>query len=161
MSRYYWWCAASGIVWGALGYSIGHDWLRNSVVFGGVVASPLIGIVAGAVYRPAYSMSRWKQAAFALLTLYVCASLFALAGGVLDMMVWGRMEHYIVQEDGSRGFGYRVLSSAITTPLLGTLWGLTFGGYVLFLWPMAVINHQLLRAQAERPNLPLQQTGRP
>jgi len=160
-STYYAWCAASGLAWGVLAYFLSRHWMHRYVVLGGVVAAPLIGVVVGAAYRRAYSLSRWKQFGISLVTLYLGASLFAIAGGMLDLVLRGRMEHYIVQADGSRAFGYRILSSAITTPLLGTLWGLTFGGYAVVLWPLAFANHRLLRSQGQRPSPPLQQTGRP
>jgi hypothetical protein len=135
--------------------------MPTNVVIGGFIAAPLVGVIVGAAYRRAYSLSRWKQFGISLLTLYLGASLFAISGGLLDMALRGRMERYIVQADGSRAFAYRVLSSAVTTPLVGTLWGLTFGGYGLVLWPLAFLNHRLLSSHGQLPNSPLQQTVRP
>ena len=34
------------------------------------------------------------------------------------------------------------------------LWGLTFSGYVLFLWPVAFLNHWLLGCTLSRPRRP-------
>lgn len=139
-SRYYSLCAASGGVWAAIAYVIGHQPLPRGIIWGGIVVSPLIGLAVGAVYRPAYRSSATARVAMSLLTLYVAAALFGLAVGVFDA------------GQGVYGAGTRSSGEVICQGLVGTVWGLTFTGYVVILWPLAHLNHRLVGRLARPPD---------
>jgi hypothetical protein len=70
---------------------------------------------------------RWQ---LSLLSLYVGATLFGIASGVYDLIAF----------DHTR----RIWSALVIQTVLGTLWGVTFTGYILILWPLAYLNHWLL-----------------
>ena len=132
MSRvklYYWMSALSGCVWALLAYALILD-AMGSLIWGGVIASPLIGLLIGLLYRPAYKFSKVGQVFSSLITLYIAVTLFGLAMGIYD--AYG---HSIPN---------RIHSEVILETVLATLWGVTFLGYFLFLWPLSYFNHRLL-----------------
>ncbi len=53
-ARYYSLSAASGLIWGGIAYFLGGQWL--SAIWGGIIASPLIGLMVGLAYRPIYRL---------------------------------------------------------------------------------------------------------
>ena len=65
----------------------------------------------------------------ALLTLYIAAALFGLAAGVYD---------------ASRGIPNQIPEAVIVQAVFATWWGVTFTGFVLFLWPLSYLNHWML-----------------
>lgn len=73
--------AVSGLVWGAVGGSLGASAARRAV-WGGVLASPLIGLVVAIAFRRGAWVSRVSQIFLALLSLYCAAALFALGADV-------------------------------------------------------------------------------
>ena len=75
-------------------------------------------------------MSKRRVAFASLVGLYVAVSLFGLAVGVYDLAT-GDIEH-------------RIASAVVIQAVLGVLWGVTFTGYVVILWPLAYLNHILL-----------------
>lgn len=127
-TRYYALCAASGGAWAIIAYVIGHQAMQR-IIWGGMVVSPLIGLGVGALYRPAYRFPAAARFAMSLLTLYVAAALFGLASGLFDAA------------RGLPGGARRITSAVILQDISGTLWGLTFTGYVAVLWPLAHLNH--------------------
>lgn len=139
-SRYYAVCAASSCVWAAIAYVIGHQAMARDIIWGGIVVSPLIGLVVGAIYRPVYKRSVPAQIAMSLLSLYVAAALFGLGVGLFDVV------------QGLPGDVLRGTGAVISQSILGTLWGITFTGYVVVLWPLAHLNHRLLGRFAGSPN---------
>jgi len=124
---YYLFCALSGCVWAGIAWLIGHQ--LGHFLWGGVLASPLIGLIVGAIYRPAYHLSTSKRAWLSLLTLYVAVTLFGLAIAGFDL-AFG---------DPARGHMEGVLQT-----VLALWWGVTLTGYVVILWPLAYLNHWLL-----------------
>ncbi len=127
-ARYYSLCAASGLVWGGIAYFLGGQWF--SAIWGGIIASPLIGLMVGLAYRPIYRLPLLARVFLALLMLYLAATLFGLAVGVLD-----------TTNDDIKD---RISSAVVIESVLAILWGLTFSGFVLFLWPLAFANHWVL-----------------
>lgn len=139
-SRYYSLCAASGCAWAIIAWVIGQH--LPGIVWGGIVVAPLIGIAAGAIYRPAYGSHVVARVAMSLLTLYVSTALFGLAVGTFDAV------------RGLPGGGSRDTLEVISQGVFATLWGITFTGYVVVLWPLAYLNHRLvgrLAWLADRP----------
>jgi hypothetical protein len=122
----------SGCVWGGIAYLLGYGALGR-LIWGGILASPLIGLAAGRTalwLRPSSWLGSKLGRAFAsLVGLYVAASLFALAVGVFDWMT-GDTQH-------------RMAGAVVMQSIIGVLWGVTFA-YLVFLWPLAYLNHLLL-----------------
>ena len=133
MTRRDWFSLASGCVWGGIAYLLARGAL-DRLVWGGIVVSPFIGLVVGRVapwLRPSSWLGSKLGRAFAsLVGLYLAVSLFGLAVGVYDLAT-GDIEH-------------RITSAVVIQAVLGVLWGVTFTGYVVILWPLAYLNHILL-----------------
>ncbi len=128
MRRYWTLSALSGALWGLLAYALGARAI-GPTVWGGVLASPLIGLAAAWIYLPFYARSRRLRWFGALLTLFATAALFGLAIGVYE---------------AARPLAGRITHAVIVQSILGVLWGLTISAYWLFLWPLAYANHWLL-----------------
>jgi hypothetical protein len=96
-------------------------------MWGGVIASPLIGLFIGFIYRPAYKVSKGWQVFFSLITLYVAATLFGTAMGMY--VAYGHLQSP---------------SEVILYFVRITLLGLTLSGYLLLFWPLSFLNHKLL-----------------
>ena len=134
-SRYYSLCAVSGFAWGGIAYYLGHPW--PPCIWGGILASPLIGLVVGLAYLPAYRFRVGFRILLALVALYIAVALFGIALGICDQ--------------ATRYIPNQIRGAGVIESLLATLWGVTFTGYVLFLWPLAYWNYWVLgRASAPR-----------
>lgn len=120
--------AISGCIWAVIAYFLASKGM-GSIIVGGLLASPLIGIVVGLTYRPAYSKSPWVRLCMSFVTLYFAAALFGMATGVYDAM---------------RPMPTRFVSEIVLQSVIATLWGLTFTGLFLFLWPLSFFNHWLV-----------------
>ncbi len=122
MNRYYFASAVSGLGWSLLALFLGGRHLKGALL-GGVLASPLIGLLVGRLYLSAYALGTGGRAVASLATLYLSAALFGLAGGAGDPQFF-----------------------------FAVLWGLTFTGYFVLLWPLAYLNHSLIaRLREEAP----------
>ena len=143
-ARYYFLCAVSGLTWGgiaylllafldsgALGWPIAlSELLLFPGLWGGIAVSPLIGLLVGLIHRPTYGFPLILRVFLALVTLYAAVALFGLVVGAIEAAI---------ENDP------RVIKSAVVIEwVLAALWGVTFTGYVLFLWPLAFANHWLL-----------------
>jgi hypothetical protein len=126
--KYYMLSMVSGCVWAALAYVLAHEAL-GEIIWGGVIASPLVGVAAGAIFQPACSYSGWKKLLLSLGTLYVAVGLFGLAAGIYDAF---------------RFVPNSAFWAVVVQPILGCWWGITMTGMVAFLWPMSFLNHSLL-----------------
>jgi hypothetical protein len=128
--RYYWLSLLSGCVWAAIALILASGAFGELIV-GGLIAAPFIGLLVGLLYRPAYRLPKAAQAFGALLTLYLAVALFGLAVGAFDAL-WRDIPD-------RTGTGEVILQA-----MLAALWGVTFSGYVLLLWPLSFFNHRLL-----------------
>jgi hypothetical protein len=128
-ASYYLMSALAGCVWAILVYLISLG-AMGSIILGGLIASPFIGLLIGFLYKPVYKLPKAGQVFMSLLTLYLAATLFGLAMGLYDAY-----RHDIPN---------RILSGVIIQSVLATLWGLTFLGYFVLLWPLSYFTHQLL-----------------
>ena len=127
-SRYYLLCALSGLAWGGIAYLLLREWFPGLWV--GIAVSPLFGLLVGWAHRPTYRFPMVARVLVALVTLYATAALFGLVIGVVEEVIETNPNH--------------VKGASIIEWVLATLWGLTFTGYILVLWPMAFANHWLL-----------------
>jgi hypothetical protein len=125
--------ALSGCGWGLVAYFIGHAAFGHSI-WGGIVAAPLIGVLIGHLSKPIEVKSRPVQIGASLFDLYLAAMCFAVASAVFEF-VWGPR--------------HVSFPTVLVRHVLGVLWGLTFTGYCLVLWPLSFFNHRLVwRARA-------------
>lgn len=131
--------AASGLVWGLVGFWLVRDTNMAGGAWVGLTASPMIGLSIGASAMRARRRGPLSWAVFGLLNLYLAVALFATAVGLWHVTSgWGALP---VLESGGRG-------TALLASVASALWGFTFSGWVLLLWPVSIANHLLLRALA-------------
>jgi hypothetical protein len=118
----------SGCVWGGIAWWLGHDAFGRAI-WGGVIASPLIGLLMGLTSRRFQGQSTLGRAGRALIGLYVAAMLFGLAVGVFDLLTGEN----------------RIALEVILQSVIAVLWGLTLMGYFVLLWPLAYLNQAMFR----------------
>jgi hypothetical protein len=128
MKKYLLFAALSGCVWAGIAYLLSFGLFPPNVVLGGLLVSPLIGLLVGWIFLPAYKLPRFVQFALSLATLYVAVALFGLAVGL---------------SDAAREIANRGTAEVILQAMVACIMGVTFG-YVLVLWPLAYLNHRLL-----------------
>lgn len=128
MRKYWALSAIFGAAWGLFAYVLAARFMGR-IAWGGVIAAPLIGLAVARLYLPAYGRSTRVRWFMALVTLYVAVTLFGLGVGIYDALppVANRLTHAVVLQD-----------------VLGSLWGVTVSGYVLFLWPLTYATHWLI-----------------
>ena len=128
--------ALSGCVWGVIGAYLFTDGRMDARSWGGLVASPLIGMAAGLVAVRFGDHSVIRRIFVPLATLYATAVLFGFAAGA-----WSAA--FGVVPLGHAGAPSSSLGLIVQYVFL-VLFGLTVFGYVLILWPLAVLNHLLI-----------------
>ena len=125
-TRYYLFCAGSGLAWSGIAYLLlSGIWFPGLWV--GIVVSPLIGLLVGLAHRPTYRFPVVARVLVALATLYATVVLFGLVIGVVQEVIETSPNH--------------VRGASIIEWVLVTLYGVTLTGYFLFLWPLAFANH--------------------
>jgi MFS family permease len=125
--------AVSGCAWAWIAVSL-LDRASSRPVWAGVLASPVIGALAGMLSRGFQRRRLPAQALLALSSLYCAAALFGAAGGLADVLF-----------GVNAGPGWhRTPGAAMIESVLAMLWGLTFTGYVMVLWPLAWVNHVIV-----------------
>lgn len=126
-SRY---CLLAGLGWAAVAYLFGARSF-GAAIRGGLLAAPLIGLGVGWLTQHGFENATGsRRGVVALISLYLGASLFGLAIGVGQVLALGRTD--------------RASLEVLVEPLLGVLWGITFTGFLLFLWPLSYGTHLLL-----------------
>ena len=122
-------CLIAGLAWAGCAYLFGSRSF-GSMIWGGMAAAPVIGLVVGWLTQPWFENSSGnRRGLVALTSLYLGAVLFGLSMGVGRLLV------------APGGLGSL---EAMVEPLLAVLWGITFTGFVLFLWPLACLTHVIL-----------------
>ena len=137
--------AISGCVWAGIAWVL-LDQRINAGIAGGILASPLIGIVMGSFSKDFRERPILVRTAVALITLYIAAALFGTAGGVADFAF---------------GSGMRT-AGAIVGAVWAFVWGLTFSGYFVLLWPLSYLNHSVIArtwSDADREQMVLNKSG--
>ena len=109
-------------------------WPRASAppVWGAVVASPVIGLVVGLAFRWIHRLRGARRAVVSLHSLYAAAALFGVVVGFTDLARLLALDANVIP------------SAVVLQAIPAVLWGLTFTGYFLVLWPLVHLNHQLL-----------------
>ena len=121
----------SGCMWAIIGYCIGYS------------VAPLIGLLLGLVSRKFASLGRSTRIAVALGDLYLGAWLFLLASSIARLLF------------EFRGLGQEMAFKAVVLdPVAAAVFGLTYTGYVLVLWPMSYLNHSLVARAWNATRLP-------
>ena len=124
-------CAVSGITWGVLAFAAGYEAL-GGIAWAGLIASPLIGVAIGWLYRPLHRAPMALHLILPIISLYVAAMLFGVAVGIGDL-AW----RWTVE-----GLN---LVGLIPGAVLAVWWGLTFSILLILFGPMAILNHLILR----------------
>ena len=123
-------CVLAGLVWAGFAYLLGSRSF-GSAIRGGLLAAPLIGLAVGWLTQTGFeNAAGGRRGLVALVSLYLGAMLFGLSIGVTRLLV-----------DGG---GQRAALEVLLEPLFAVLWGITFTGFVLFLWPLSYFTHVLL-----------------
>ena len=118
-------CIVSGLLWGSF-VTFGLLEPRQREYFGwGLFFAPAIGVFAGQLSARFKTAGPALMALVAIGSLYATATLFGWSSGLINAMI----RH---NEPGP-------LQAAFSM-----VWGLTFFGYVLWLWPLAYLNHRLV-----------------
>ena len=128
-------CIVSSALWAILAWLLSGGQSRG--LLGGIMAAPLVGLVAGLIYLPAYRWSLAGRVALSLVTLYLGALLFGLACGLWDTL------------NGIPGKPRNTVE-VVCQNVVMTLYGLTMTGFFAFLWPLAYANHWALGRAAQR-----------
>lgn len=124
----------AGAVWGAVAYLLGAR-AFGVVIWGGVLASPVFGLVVGWATGPWFERcTGFRRWAVALASLYLGGTMFGLAVGVHDWLA------------GATG---RSLTGVVGQSVLAVWWGITVTGFLIALWPMAYATHALLQWAGE------------
>lgn len=118
----------SGCVWAVLGYLLASQ-VMGVIIWGAVAASPFIGLAVGLLYRPVYHKSVGVRVGASLATLYLAVVLFGFAAGIYD---------------ACRPIPNRLLGEVVLQAIIGSLWGVTFTGFFVVLWPLSFFNHWLV-----------------
>jgi|CXWL01.1.fsa_nt_gi hypothetical protein len=125
-----------GVLWGLLALLLGHR-AYGTPIWTGVLCAPAIGLAIGAMLQQRFEdAGTGRRRVIALFSLYLGATLFALMIGFGSLL--------------GPASSHRHFHSALIEPIIGTWWGITFTGFVLFLWPMAYATHWWLEWRATR-----------
>jgi hypothetical protein len=123
--------ALAGFCWGLLALALGARAFGRTI-WPAVLLSPLIGILVGALVQPVFERRGGLGRSLAVLgSLYLGATLFGIA---IAIGQWSRFRAAPLVMSGEA--------------VLGTWWGVTFTGFVLFLWPIGYLTHWILEQRA-------------
>ena len=132
--------AFSGAVWGILGFWLVRDTNMAGGAAVGLVAAPVIGLLIGAMALRTQPAGAVRRALLALAHLYVAVGLFAVAVAAWQVTM-GLDSLPIALRTGDR-------ASAFVASVAAALLGLTSSGWVLWLWPVSIVNHTLIWARS-------------
>jgi hypothetical protein len=113
-------CLVSGIAWGGIAFVLGGV-VFGPLVLAGVAASPVIGLLVGALVFNLRRASALGRVIVAAVSLYGSATLFGSALGLASLLTRRPIQN----------------SEVFFEPIMAVLWGLTFTGLVAVLWPIS------------------------
>lgn len=120
----------AGALWGGLAALLGSRAFGRHI-WAAVLASPLIGLATGVLMQePFERLAGWRRGLVALGSVYLGATLFGVIVGLAAAGSTGGTPHTAAM---------RVVEAVVTV-----WWGVTLGGFLLFLWPLAYLTHYLL-----------------
>ena len=118
--------AISGLLWGVLVTFVLLDSRQRVTLGSGFLLSPVIGVVAGSIAIRFRNLDVIGMAAVSLVSLYLAAALYGMAGAVVLTLAY-------------HGTFVSAVFLALTLP-----WAMTIGGFVLWMWPLSYFNHRLV-----------------
>jgi len=119
----------AGALWGLLAWGLGRK-VYGTPIWGGIVCAPFIGVAVEALLQRRFEAAAgWARWAVALASVYVGATLFATAVGIMDAVA---------------GSPARGKLEVVLQAVVGTWWGVTFTGFLVALWPLAYLTHLAL-----------------
>jgi hypothetical protein len=125
--------ALSGCVWAFIAWALVQVTTGDGEgIVVGMALSPLIGLIIGIIYLPAYRLPKSLQALVSLFTLYLAVSLFGASSGLYELF-WSSTP-------------IRDVSRAMIQSILIHIWAITILGWVVILWPLSYLNHRMLEA---------------
>jgi hypothetical protein len=117
--------ASSGVGWGVIVLLLLDS--RQRELFGaGFMFAPVIGVLAGIVAAWFKDVDVFAMAFVSLVSLYLTAALFGLGAGIVLQLLYPRPP-------------VPVLTTALLLP-----YGMTIGGFVMWMWPLAYFNHRFV-----------------
>lgn len=126
----------AGALWGLVALGLGGR-AYGDELWGGILAAPLVGLIVELLlHRRFEAAAGWRRWLVALASLYLGATLFALAVGFTGVMT---------------GSAARRPFEVIGEAVLGTWWGVTLTGFLVVLWPLAYATHAALAWLEESP----------
>lgn len=124
-------CASAGAAWGAIAYLLANQ-AFGSATWAGVLASPIIGLAIGSVVLLASRAPTWFRVISAGISLYGAAALFGCVVGMARLLTRHPSQN----------------AEVFIEHVLATLWGVTFTGYCLVLWPIAFVTQERVLSAA-------------
>ena len=119
----------AGALWGLVAWGLVRQ-VYGEAIWGGLVVAPLLGVAVGALLQRRFEGAiGWARWLVALGSLYLGATMFALAVGITDALA---------------GSAARRPLEVVAQSVVGTWWGVTLTGFLLALWPMAYGTHAAL-----------------
>jgi hypothetical protein len=117
----------AGLGWGAVAWALGGKAFGREL-WAGIAASPFIGVaVALAVQSRFAAATGYRRSLWALVSLY--------GGTIVFGLVIGLATELRVSGPGHVPF------AAVWEGVAAVLWGITIGGFVIVLWPLAYATH--------------------
>jgi hypothetical protein len=129
-ARYLGWSFVSGAVWAVIAWALWPPRHSAPSVWGAMLASPVIGLIIGLGFWWIHDLPKAARIFVSLVSLYASAVLFGIAVGMTDL--------------AARRITGSIPSAVVLEAIAAVLWGLTFTGYVIVLWPLAYWNHEWL-----------------
>jgi hypothetical protein len=117
--------ANSGVGWGVIVVLL-LDSRQRELFGGGFVFAPVIGVLAGIVAAWSKDVDVFTMAFVSLVSLYLTAALFGFGAGIVLQLLYPQPP-------------VNVLTTALLVP-----YGMTIGGFVLWMWPLAYLNHRFV-----------------
>lgn len=127
--------AKVGCGWGVIGFLIGYFNPGSSLLWGGALISPLIGVIIGFSFELIDRRGKTARIFLALISLYLAVVLFGLGMGCADLCrdIAGRRSLAVIMQGPS-----------------AAVWYITFAGWVLILWPLTYATHTYLGRWRQR-----------